>query len=80
MINSNTDSQTEILEQGLCPVGGDCYHTICLKLKIDFFVMPIIGTMAIAPYGILSLSSKFYFMPILFNGALKTAPYGNMTI
>ncbi len=26
-------------------------------------------------YGCLSLSARFYFMRILFNGALKTAPY-----
>ena len=28
-------------------------------------------------YGCLSLSARFYFMPILFNGAMAIAPYGN---
>ena len=61
------------------PVGGDCYHTIYLNCKTDFFFMFIVGAMAIAPYGffdIKSLSARFLFMPISLNSALKTIPYG----
>ena len=72
MINSNIYSQTGTWEQGQSPVGCDCYRTIHTKFKtkFQFFFMPIFGAMAIAPYGSLSLSARFYFMPILFNGAL----------
>jgi len=51
MINSNTHSQAVAWEQGLRPVGGDCYHTIInpiFKIKPWFFFMPNIGAMAIA--------------------------------
>ena len=76
MINSNMYSGA--WEQGRSPVGCDCYRTIytTFKTKFKFLFMPIFGAMAIAPYGCLSLSAIFYFMQILFNGALKTAPYG----
>ena len=60
-------------------VGGDCHHTIInpiLKIKPWFFFIPYIGAIAIAPY-VKTLSAKFYLIPILFNGALKTAPYGD---
>jgi hypothetical protein len=53
-------------------VGGDCYRTISkpiFEIKIWFFLLPYIGAMAIA-YG-----KHLYFLPILFNRALKTAPY-----
>ena len=79
MINSNTHSQTGVWEQGRSPVGGDCYHTICLNPKTNFFFMSIIGAMAIAPYGFLSLSARFYFMQILINGAMAIAPYPTNT-
>jgi len=72
-------------QQGQSHVGGDCYHTILnpiFKMKSWFYFMPDIGAMAIAPYGFLnikSLSANLFFMPILFYGALKTAPYGGFT-
>ena len=81
MINSNTHSQRGRWEQG-----GDCHHTIInpiCKIKSWFIFMLDIGAMAIAPYGffnIKSLSAKLYFMPILFCGALETAPYESPTI
>ena len=77
MINSNTHSQTGTWKQKQSPVGCDCYRTIHTKFKtkFQFFFMPIFGAMAIAPYGFLSLSASFYFMRILFNGALGNAPY-----
>ena len=53
MPNSNTYSQAKTWEQGRSPVGGDCYHTICLNPKTNFFFMPINGAMAIAPYRFL---------------------------
>ena len=67
-------------------VGGDCHHTIInliFQMKSWFFFMPDVGAMAIAPYGCLNiknLSAKLYFMPILFCGALETAPYESSTI
>jgi len=69
MINSNT-------QQEQSPVGGDCYRTIYTTFKIEFqsLFMPIVGAMAIAPYGVQSLSAKFYFMRILFDGRLKPYP------
>jgi len=76
MTNSNTYSQTGVWEQGRSPVGGDCYHTIfnsIYKIKFQSLSMPIIGAMAIAPYGLLSLSARFYFIPTLFNGALENS-------
>jgi len=60
-------------------VGGDCYHTIfnfISKSKFWYFFMPIIGAMAIAPYGLSNikiLSAKFSFIPILFCGALENS-------
>jgi hypothetical protein len=74
-INFNTHSQARAWEQSQSPVGGDCHHTIfnvIYKTKFQSFFMPIIGAIAIAPY---SLSARFYFMRILFSGALETAPY-----
>jgi hypothetical protein len=68
----------KIVKQNQNPVGGDCHHTIfnsIYKTKFQSFFMPIIGAMAIALYGSKSLSARFYFMRILFNGALKTVPY-----
>jgi len=33
-------------------VGGDCYHTILISdIQFNFNFIPIIGAMAIAPYG-----------------------------
>jgi len=45
--------QTKILKQGQIPVGGDCHHTIYTTFKTEFqsLFMPIVGAMAIAPYG-----------------------------
>jgi len=83
--NSNTYSQRGRWEQGQSPIGGDCYHTILnpiFKIKSCFSFMPDIGAMAIAPYEFLnikSLSANLFFMPILFCGALKTAPYEGFT-
>ena len=34
----------------------------------------------IPTYSCLSLSARFYFMRILFNGALETAPYGFLNL
>ncbi|CAA6806701.1 MAG: Unknown protein [uncultured Sulfurovum sp.] len=79
MIDSNRHSQVGVWKQGQSSVKADCYHTIYLKFKIDFFFIPSIGRMVITFYGILSLTAKLYFIPILFNGALKTAPYKNIT-
>jgi len=56
-------------------VGGDCYHTILnpiFTIKPWFNNLFYIGAMAITPYG-KSLSARFYFMPILFNGALENS-------
>jgi len=36
-------------------VGGDCHHTIfspIFKIKFQSLFMPIVGAMAIAPYGL----------------------------
>jgi len=76
MINSNTHSQTGVWERGRSPVGGDCYRTIDITFKIKFqsLFMPIVGAMAIAPYGVQSLSARFLFMRILFDGRLKPYP------
>ena len=46
-----TNSNTRTLKQEQSPVGGDCYHTIYLNCKTNFFFMVIVGAMAIAPYG-----------------------------
>jgi len=72
MINSN------IYKQGQSPVGSDCYRTIYTTFKMRFqsLFMPIVGAMAIAPYGTKSLSARFYFMRILFDGRLKPYPTG----
>jgi len=42
----------ELKNKGESPVGGDCYHTI-LTFDRQCNIMPIIGAMAIAPYGIM---------------------------
>jgi len=57
-------------------VGGDCYRTIYTTFKTEFqsLFMPIGGAMAIAPYGVQSLSARFSFMRILFDGRLKPYP------
>jgi len=57
-------------------VGGDCYRTIYRTFKTEFksLFMPIVGAMAIASYGFKSLSARFYFMRILFDGRLKPYP------
>jgi len=62
-------------------VGGDCYRTIYTTFKIKFqsLFIPIVGAMAIAPYGVQSLSAKFYFMPTLINGALENSTLHNPT-
>jgi hypothetical protein len=42
--------------------------------------MPIVGAMAIAPYGffdVKSLSARLSFIPILFNGALENSTLRN---
>jgi len=52
--NAHTYSQRGCWERGLCPVGGDCYHTILnpiSKMKSWLFTLPNICAMAIAPYG-----------------------------
>jgi len=69
-------SQTKIFEQGQSPVGGNCYRTIYTTFKTKFksLFIPIIGAMAIAPYGAKSLLARFYFMRILFDGRLKPYP------
>ena len=53
-LNSHMYSQRGRWEQGLCPVGGDCYHTIInpiSKIKSCFFFIPDVGAMAY-PKGI----------------------------
>ena len=64
MINSNTYSQTKAWKQEQSHVGGDCYHTTSLNCKTDFFLVFIIGAMAIAPYGFL-LNLKHYNLTYL---------------
>ncbi len=51
IINTNRHSQAGILEQERS-VGGDCYHTIdvTFKMKFQFYFVPMVGAMAIAPY------------------------------
>jgi len=63
--------------QGRVPVGGDCYHTIFLpifKTEFNSLFMLIVGAIAIAPYHLQSLSARFYFIRILFDGRLKPYP------
>jgi len=59
---------------------GDCYRTIDTTFKIKFqsLFMPIVGAMAIAPYGFKSLSARFLFMPTLINGALENSTLRNL--
>jgi len=64
-------------KQKQSPVGGDCYHTILnsiFKTELKSSFMPIVGAMAIAPYHLQSLSARFYFIQILFDGRLKPYP------
>jgi hypothetical protein len=59
MINSKT------LKQRRSPVGGDCYHTIfnaIFKTKFEFFSLPYVGAMAIAPYRFFK-NQKHYNLP-----------------
>ena len=72
-MNINT---IEALTQIQSPAGCDCYRTIYTTFKIKFksLFMPIVGAMAIAPYHLQSLSARFYFIQILFDGRLKPYP------
>ena len=65
MINSNMYSQRGRWERGRSPVGCVFQRTVKIKLEL---LSNICGERK-------SLSAKRFFMPILFNGALKTAPY-----
>ena len=78
-INSNTYSQAGAWERRQSPIKGDCHRTNMRNKKepIFYFEYGIYnGVIAITPYGYLnikSLSAKFYFLPILFCGALENS-------
>jgi len=65
IINNNSHMHSQ---QGLCPIGADCYHTSInplFKIKSLLSFMPNISAIAIAPYKFFRLYhfklSTFYF-------------------
>jgi len=71
IIYSNTHSQTGVWERRRSPVGCDCYRTIYTTFKMRFqsLFMPIVGAIAIAPYGFfktLKYYNLIYFSQKLF--------------
>jgi len=64
MTNSNTHSQTRVWEQRQSPVVCDCYRTIytTFKMKFQSLFMPIVGAIAIVPYGFFKTLKHYKFI------------------
>ena len=65
MINSNTHSQIKTWEQGRSPVG--CSPRLHRLSEYSFGFVGVVRGLH---------PTRFYFIPILFNGALGNALYG----